>query len=85
MPFFVAACTVTNGRAGRGTESILYAPRPLKVEQDPTPYYPHASKRAKETREVILHFRIGTAGELRFNLTIGETQHLNSASSLLGI
>jgi hypothetical protein len=27
----------------------------------------------------------GTASELRFNLTIGETQRLNSAGSLLGI
>jgi len=26
-----------------------------------------------------------TASELRFNLTFGKTQHLNSASSLLGI
>jgi hypothetical protein len=59
---YVAACTVTNGLAGRGTECILYVPRPLKVEQDPTPYYPDASKRAKETGEVILHFRIGVDG-----------------------
>jgi outer membrane biosynthesis protein TonB len=62
MLLYVAACTVTNGLAGRGTECILYVPRPLKVEQDPTPYYPDASKRAKETGEVILHFRIGVDG-----------------------
>jgi hypothetical protein len=59
MLFFVAACTITNGHAGRGTESILYAPRPLKMQQDPTPYYPDASKRAKETGELILHFGLG--------------------------
>jgi hypothetical protein len=59
---FVAACTATNGQAHRGTETILYAPRPLGVIQDPTPYYPDASKRRTETGEVILHFRIGADG-----------------------
>ena len=58
----LGGCSLTNGYAGRGTETIPYAPRPLKVEQDPTPYYPDASKRARETGEVILRFRIGADG-----------------------
>jgi len=59
---FLAACTVTNGQADRGTETILYAPRPLELMNAPNDFYPDASKRAKETGEVILHFRIGADG-----------------------
>jgi hypothetical protein len=62
MVFIVTACTITNGNAGRDIETIRYAPRPLKVDPDPTLYYPDASKRAKETGEVILHFRVGADG-----------------------
>jgi hypothetical protein len=42
----VAACTVTSGQADRGTETILYAPRPLNRIVDPSDFYPDASKRA---------------------------------------
>jgi Gram-negative bacterial TonB protein C-terminal len=62
LVLLLAACTVTNGQADRGTESILYAPRPLKRIMDPSDFYPDASKRATETGEVILHFRIGADG-----------------------
>jgi len=79
---FVAACTVTNGHADRGTETILYAPRPLKMEQDPTPYYPDASKRAKETGEVILHFRIGADGMAQEPFILDEA-HSTSAPRLI--
>src|SRR5271156_6369952 len=57
----VTACATINRRSER-PNSIRFAPRPLRVIQDPTPYYPDASKRAKETGEVILHFHIGAGG-----------------------
>jgi hypothetical protein len=38
-----------------------------------------------DARRLLQSASYGTASELRFNLTCGETQHLNSASSLLGI
>ena len=60
LTLLVAACTVTSGQADRG--AMLYAPRPLKRIIDPSDFYPDASKRATETGEVILHFRIGADG-----------------------
>jgi outer membrane biosynthesis protein TonB len=58
----LTACTVTNGHADRSSETILYAPRLLNRIMDPWDYYPDASKRAIETGEVVLHFRIGADG-----------------------
>jgi hypothetical protein len=58
----VAACGVTHGQIDRGTDTALYAPRPLQRIADPRDFYPDASKRAHETGEVVLRFRIGNDG-----------------------
>jgi hypothetical protein len=58
----VAACTTTNRVAGRGAETILFAPRSLGKRLSPSEYYPDGSNRAHETGEVILHFHIGSDG-----------------------
>jgi hypothetical protein len=75
----VAACTVTNGHADRGTETVLYAPRPLKLIQDPTPFYPDASKRAHETGEVS---RIGADGIAQDPFVVDEA-HSTGAPRLI--
>ncbi len=56
---FLGACAVS---PDRGSKDIRYAPPPRKVMNDATAWYPDASKRARETGEVILHFHIGADG-----------------------
>jgi hypothetical protein len=64
VPAFLllSACSTTNGQANRGTQAIRFAPRALAKNLSPSEYYPDASIRAGETREVILHFHIGSDG-----------------------
>jgi hypothetical protein len=74
----VGACTVTNGQADRGTETVLYAPRPLKRIMETSDYYPDASKRATETGEIILHFRIGADGIAQEPFVVDEARSIAS-------
>jgi hypothetical protein len=75
VPVFVlvAACTTTNDRADRGTETFAFAPRSLEKRLSPSEYYPDASKRAHETGEVILHFHIGSDGIAQAPFVVDET------------
>ena len=74
LALLVAACTVTSGQADRGTETILYAPRPLnRIVDGLSGFYPDASKRATETGEVILHFRMGADGVAEEPFVVDET------------
>jgi len=60
----------------------LYAPRPLKLISGPNDFYPNDSKRAKETGEVILQFRIGADGIAQEPFVVDEV-HSTSAPRLI--
>jgi hypothetical protein len=72
LALLVAACTVTGGHSEKGTDTILYAPRLLQRIADPSDFYPDASKRAHETGEVVLHFRIGADGMAKDPFVVDE-------------
>lgn len=71
--FLVAACSTTNGQPDRGAQTIRFAPRSLAKNLSPSEYYPDASRRAHETGEVILHFKIGTDGMAQAPYVVDET------------